>query len=114
MIRDRGRIKWISMMLPEHVKLLRDWASEDEFEKEKQLDEQQLEQLNDTLLEAMEFNRPVTITYYRHHQRKYELVIGKIHYWNELGQKLHIVDKFEEIHRIQLSAIADVRHAEEW
>lgn len=112
MIRDRGRIKWTSMMLPEHVKLLRDWAREDEYEKEKQLDEQQLEQLNDTILEAMEYNRPVAITYYR--QRKYELVVGKIHYWNELGQKLHIVDKFEEIHRIQLSAIADVRHADEW
>lgn len=112
MIRDRGRIKWTSMMLPEHVKLLRDWAREDEYEKEKQLDEQQLEQLNDTILEAMEYNRPVAITYYR--QPKYELVVGKIHYWNELGQKLHIVDKFEEIHRIELSAIADVRHADEW
>lgn len=112
MIRDRGRIKWTSMMLPEHVKLLRDWAQEDEYQKEKQLDEQQLERLNETILEAMEYNHPVSITHYR--QRKYELVIGKIHYWNELGQKLHIVDKFGEIHRIQLSAIADVRHADEW
>lgn len=112
MIRDRGRIKWTSMMLPEHVKMLRDWSQEDEYEKEKQLDEQQLEQLNDTILEAMEYNRPLGITYYR--QRKYELVIGKIHYWNELGQKLHIVDRFEEIHRIGISSIADVRLAEEW
>lgn len=112
MIRDRGRIKWTSMMLPEHVKLLRDWAQEDHYQKEKQLDEQQLEQLNETILDAMEFNHPVTITHYRH--QNYELVIGKIHYWNELGQKLHVVDKFEEIHRIQLSAIVDVRHADEW
>ncbi|WP_210365655.1 YolD-like family protein [Bacillus sp. REN3] len=112
MIRDRGRIKWTSMMLPEHVKLLRDWAQEDQYEKEKQLDEQQLEQLNDTILEAMEFNRPVSIAYYR--RRKYELVIGKIHYWDELGQKLHVVDRFEEVHRIEIAAIADVRHAEEW
>lgn len=112
MIRDRGRIKWTSMMLPEHVKMLRDWAQEDEYEKERQLDEQQLEQLNETILEAMEYNRPLSITYYR--QRKYELVIGKIHYWNELGQKLHIVDRFEEIHRIGISHIADVRLADEW
>ncbi|WP_079509644.1 YolD-like family protein [Mesobacillus jeotgali] len=112
MIRDRGRIKWTSMMLPEHVKMLRDWAQEDEYENEKQLDEQQLEQLNETILEAMEYNRPVSITYFR--QRKHELVIGKIHYWNEPGQKLHIVDRFEEIHRIAISAIADVRLADEW
>ncbi|MDQ0201957.1 hypothetical protein J2S10_005168 [Neobacillus ginsengisoli] len=25
MIRDRDRIKWVSMMLPEHVKLLREY-----------------------------------------------------------------------------------------
>lgn len=112
MIRDRGRIKWTSMMLPEHVKMLRDWTREDEDEKEKLLDEQQLEQLNETIMEAMEFNRPVTITYYR--SWKYELLIGKIHYWNETGQKLHVVDRFEEMHRIELAAIADVRHADEW
>lgn len=112
MIRDRGRIKWTSMMLPEHVKMLQDWAKEDNEEKEKQLDEQQLEQLNETIMEAMEFNTPVMITYYR--SWKYELLIGKIHYWNEIGQKLHVVDRFEEIHRIELAAIADVRHADEW
>ncbi|HEY4551210.1 MAG TPA: YolD-like family protein, partial [Bacillus sp. (in: firmicutes)] len=25
MIHDRGRIKWVSMMLPEHVRILREW-----------------------------------------------------------------------------------------
>lgn len=112
MIRDRGRIKWTSMMLPEHVKMLRDWAQEDQYEKEKQLDEQQLEQLNETILEAMEYNRLVSISYFRH--SKYELVIGKVHYWDELGEKLHIIDRFEEIHLIEISAIADVRLAVEW
>ena len=28
MIRDRGRMKWVSMMLPEHVRVLREWAEE--------------------------------------------------------------------------------------
>ncbi|TFI48759.1 YolD-like family protein, partial [Diaphorobacter sp. DS2] len=37
MIRDRGRIKWTSMMLPEHVKLLRDWAKEDTYEQKREL-----------------------------------------------------------------------------
>ncbi|WML47626.1 YolD-like family protein [Neobacillus sp. PS3-34] len=107
MIRDRGRIKWTSMMLPEHVKMLRDWVKEDVYEQEKEVDEQQLELMNDILSEAMEFNQSVTITHYRN--RNYELVLGIIHYWDELEQKLHIVDKFEEIHRIQLKYIADVR-----
>jgi hypothetical protein len=111
MIRDRGRIKWTSMMLPEHVKMLRDWAQEDEEEKEKELDEQQLELMNETIFEAMEFNRPVAITYYR--QRKYELVVGTIHYLDEISGRIHVVDSFEKVHRIGLPNIADIRIAED-
>ncbi|MFF2448702.1 YolD-like family protein [Neobacillus sp. NPDC058068] len=107
MIRDRGRIKWTSMMLPEHVKLLRDWVKEDGYEQKKEMDEQQLELMNETLSEAIEFDQFVTITHYRN--RNYEIVIGKIHYWNELTQRLHVVDRFAEVHRIPINAIADIR-----
>lgn len=110
MIRDRGRIKWTSMMLPEHVKLLRDWVKEDGYEQKREMDEQQLELMNETLSEAIEFDQFVTITHYR--DRNYEIVIGKIHYWNELTQRLHIVDRFEEVHRILIEAIADIRLTE--
>lgn len=107
MIRDRGRIKWTSMMLPEHVKLLRDWVKEDGYEQKKEMDEQQLELMNETLSEAIEFDQFVTITHYRN--RNYEIVIGKIHYWDGLSQRLHVVDRFEEVHRIPINAIADIR-----
>jgi hypothetical protein len=107
MIRDRGSIKWTSMMLPEHVKLLRDWVKEDQYKEKSEMDEQQLELMNDTLSEAMEFDQLVTITHY--HNRNYEIVIGKIHYWDELSQKLHIVDRFEEVHRISMGDIVDIR-----
>ncbi len=111
MIRDRGRIKWTAMMLPEHVKMLRDWVKEDENEKEKELDEQELERMNEIILEAMELNQLVAITHYR--QQKYEIVIGKIHYWDALASKLHIIDRFAELHRISLSSIADVSVVDE-
>jgi hypothetical protein len=111
MIRDRGRIKWTSMMLPEHVKLLRDWAKEDTYEKPKELDDQQLEQMNETLAEAMEFGQAVAITHFRNH--RHELVVGNIHYWDEISQKLHVIDHFGEVHRIPVSSVADVRAAGE-
>lgn len=107
MIRDRGRIKWTSMMLPEHVKLLRDWAKEDLYEKKVEIDEQQLEMMNGTISEAMEFEKTVTITHFR--RNHYELVIGTIHYWDETNQNLHIVDRFDEVHKIPISSMADVR-----
>ncbi|MEH7414802.1 YolD-like family protein [Neobacillus drentensis] len=107
MIRDRGKIKWTSMMLPEHVKLLRNWVKEDRYEEKREMDEQQLELMNETLSEAIEFNRFVTITHYRN--QNYEMVIGNIHYWDEFTQKLHVVDRFEEVHRIRIADIADIR-----
>lgn len=111
MIRDRGRIKWTSMMLPEHVKLLRDWVAEETYEQEKEIDEQQLELMNEVLAQAMELGQSVTITHYR--KPRYELIIGKVHYWNEFSQKIHIIDRFEEVHRIPFKHIADVRLTDE-
>lgn len=110
MIRDRGKIKWTSMMLPEHVKLLRDWANEDAFEQAREVDEQYLEVMNETIFEAMEFEKMVAVTYY--HQHKYEIAMGYIREWDELNQKLHVVDSFKETHRIPLQSIADVRFAD--
>ncbi|MBT2738036.1 hypothetical protein QF028_001047 [Neobacillus sp. B4I6] len=110
MIRDRGRIKWTSMMLPEHVKLLRDWVKEDRYEQKREMDEQHLELMNGILSEAIEYDQYVTITHYRN--RNYEIVIGKIHYWDELTQRLHVIDCFDEVHRIPMDAIADIRMTE--
>lgn len=107
MIRDRGRIKWTSMMLPEHVKMLRDWVVEDGHETKRILDEQQLEEMNVVMGEAMEERKDVTIAHYE--GKRYQLLIGRIHYYNELTQKLHIVDRFQQAHYIKLSDIADVR-----
>ncbi|WP_338451721.1 YolD-like family protein [Niallia oryzisoli] len=109
MIRDRGRIKWVSMMLPEHVKVLREWAEEDSYETKKELDEQQLEIMNEIIAEAMEYGRKVTIIHFRN--RKYELLVGHIHSWDRLNGRLHVVDRFGAEHRIELQNIMDVQRA---
>ncbi|WP_336822919.1 YolD-like family protein [Sporosarcina sp. USHLN248] len=38
-IKDRGRIKWTAMMLPEHLAELRDWYAEDEYTERSELTE---------------------------------------------------------------------------
>jgi hypothetical protein len=111
MLRDRGKIKWASMMLPEHVKFLRDWAKEDAFEASKEIDEQYLEIMNERILEAVELGKKVMITCYRNH--KYETVIGTIHHWNEINQQLNMVDQCEEVQQISLASIVDVQNTEE-
>ena len=65
MIKDRGNIKWGSMMLSEHLKLLREWKKED-YAKKRELSEWELEELQRTIDQA--FN-----------QQKYV----KLNVWNE-------------------------------
>jgi len=107
MIRDRGSIKWTAMMLPEHVKLLREWAEEDSYEQKPELDEQQMEEMNHLLCHALEVNQELVITYYN--QKRHQLMIGTIHHYNELSQKLHIIDKFGEPHYLTINQVIDIR-----
>jgi broad-specificity NMP kinase len=95
------------MMLPEHVKLLRDWVKEDQYEQKKVIDEQQFESMNEALMEAIEFNQSVAITYYQNDN--YEMVVGKVHHWNEQAQKLYVVDRFDEMYHIAITDIADIQ-----
>ncbi|MDN4492036.1 YolD-like family protein [Ureibacillus aquaedulcis] len=49
MIRDRGNIKWNAMMLPEHVKVLREWHEKDNYVEKPELDEWALQELSEQL-----------------------------------------------------------------
>lgn len=110
MIRDRGAIKWTAMMLPEHVKVLRDWAEEDTFQQKPDLDEQHIEEMNGILCEAMELGSELMITYYeaKHHK----LLLGTIHHYDDLQGRLHIIDKFGDVHYIPTNMLIDLRLSE--
>ncbi|GGA61758.1 YolD-like family protein [Ornithinibacillus halotolerans] len=68
MVQDRGSIKWTSLMLPEHVELLKSIWTEDTKVKKPLLDEQELELINSRLMEAYQHKQPIQITYYKHAQ----------------------------------------------
>ncbi len=91
MIRDRGNIKWTSMMLPEHVKLLRDWSEADAYQEKPELDEQQLEQFNETICRAMEEHAELIFTYYKDHF--FHTCSGYVHYIDPTLHMLRIVDE---------------------
>ncbi|WP_036200000.1 YolD-like family protein [Ureibacillus sinduriensis] len=61
MIRDRGNIKWNAMMLPEHVKLLREWHEKDDDVEKPELDEWALQELSEQLKIAYTNNSEVEI-----------------------------------------------------
>ncbi|GKV57576.1 hypothetical protein NCCP2222_35230 [Sporosarcina sp. NCCP-2222] len=65
MIRDRGNIKWTAMMLPEHIQQLRNWQAEDGRLPRGMPDEQQLEEWNYKISNAMEGGTPVSIEFWQ-------------------------------------------------
>ncbi|MBS4176427.1 YolD-like family protein [Lederbergia citrea] len=111
MIRDRGRIKWNSLMLPEHVKMLRGWADEDTEEQQKQLDEQKLEWLNETAREAMAFEKEVIINHFANNH--YEKMEGRIRCFDALQKEFRIVDRTGDIKRISVENIEQMILADE-
>ena len=94
-------------MLPEHVKMLRDWTEEDTHMVKPELDEQQLEAMNDVLYTALEDGSELVITHYE--CKQHNLLIGNIHHYDQLTRKLHIVDKFGDAHYLAIEEIIDVR-----
>ena len=109
MIRDRGKIKWTSMMLPEHVSMLRDWAQEDSYETRNELDEQKIEEINHVIAEAMEYGVSVRIIYYKVSTRRHESVEGCIHFCNDQARKLHIAGKDGETYFVPYAELTDVQ-----
>lgn len=106
MIQDRGSIKWTAMMLPEHVKLLREYnESLDKVEKPV-LDEQKYEEFNEVICEAMEENMTLQFTYYQKGEIK--KLVGNIHYIDQLKRELRIVDYLTKKHVLKLGDIIEI------
>lgn len=76
MLKDRGNIKWqTSFLLPEHVAGIKQFAEESKKVSKPELDEQQLEEFERTICEAMEYNQSLTFVYWKN--GFYETVVGK-------------------------------------
>ncbi|MGD6794702.1 YolD-like family protein [Metabacillus indicus] len=106
-IRDRGSIKWTSMMLPEHVKELRKYINEDYYNVQEPVpDEQQLEEINSLILEAMELNIFLSFTIYK--DKRLKEVSGHIHYIDHVKQEFKIYDKDNHLNVLKITSIKDV------
>ncbi|WP_339250081.1 YolD-like family protein [Sporosarcina sp. FSL W8-0480] len=108
MIRDRGRIKWTAMMLPEHVEQLRDWQKEDQHQLRQHPDEQQMEEWNYRIQEAIEKNRPITVHYW---QDKRILtaggIVSKIDILEGMFQLTSQANQTHQIPFVNLKSISD-------
>ena len=65
MNKDRGTIKWTSLMLPEHIQRLRAWENELHDKPPKEKADWELEALHQTIQQAYELKMPITFTLYK-------------------------------------------------
>lgn len=71
-IHDRGTMKWTSLMLPEHVRMLREMWDDTEYKEMPILDEQQIAENNLLLQEALEYDLLISIKHYYNHEHVIE------------------------------------------
>ncbi|PAL14837.1 YolD-like family protein [Peribacillus simplex] len=105
-IRDRGNIKWTSLMLPEHIKMLRQYFGEEYYD-EPVLDEQHLEEMNDLIAASMEFTFPISFTLYQNNRQS--SLEGLVHYVDQTNRHLRVIDVDGRIHKIPFSTIKGVK-----
>ncbi|MUK89169.1 YolD-like family protein [Ornithinibacillus sp. L9] len=100
---DRGSIKWTSMMMPEHIQMLRDLDKQYHYKQKPVLDDQELQEINNKLLLAIHNNLTVAVKYYKDHD--YHYVTGKL-------KKIDAIEKyilFEDFTKINLHDVLDVQ-----
>lgn len=61
-VQDRGTKKWVSLMLPEHVEMLKEVFIE--YKEKPELDMQEMEKIDETLKWALETEGEIEVTYF--------------------------------------------------
>lgn len=107
MMKDRGSIKWVSLMLPEHVKMLRKWHEEINNDWTKPiLNEDQLEEMNRQLENAIANHLSLTFTV-ASLTHPIQLT-GKVHTYDHANRKLKIQVHDEQIHSIRIDDVIHI------
>ncbi|MFC7371150.1 YolD-like family protein [Fictibacillus iocasae] len=110
MIRDRGNIKWTSMMLPEHVKLLRTHEEEADRMEQPHMDEQKQEEWEELLCEAMAENRMLRIDCYK--DGRIVQVEGAVHFLDEIKKEIRIITVSGQRAAVKTASITEMRFSE--
>jgi len=104
---DRGNKKWTSLMLPEHVEMLRQFANEDYYKTPKPLlDPYQVQEIEEKIHYAMEYHYPVKFDVW--YDGFVERVSGHIHYLDPIQKEIRLKNDKGNIERIKFANIIDV------
>ncbi|RDW22085.1 YolD-like family protein [Oceanobacillus chungangensis] len=106
MAKDRGTIKWSSLMLPEHVELLKELWKEDEKVTKPLLDPQQIEVIHNDLMEAYRLRKYVTLSRYQNATISH--LTGLITKLDQYGYEIVLQTEDHNRHRIPFQQITSL------
>ncbi len=105
MIKDRGNIKWSSLMLSEHREKLKELFYREDERERPELDEQKREELDSILKKAVCQQLLVRVVYYQN--RQYKELMGIIKGYDQSKKSLIITFGKNENH-LKISDIIDL------
>lgn len=105
--RDRGKIKWTALMLPEHAGLLREWQAEDDYIKRPELTEFDLQDIQEQLESAMMRKCMTQIRTWK--DGEVTGYLGTVEEIDVRNQLIMLQDPFE-IERIPAAQIIAIQH----
>jgi hypothetical protein len=106
-IRDRGKIKWLgALFAPEHRGMLRELARDELRQAKPILDEYEIEELENRICHAMEYNFPVIISKWQDGFTYEER--GNVHYLDPIRKEVRIVSEEGSVMRIKFTDIVAV------
>ncbi len=108
-VRDRGKIKWTALMLPEHIAKLREWQAEDEKVPQPVLSEFDLKEIQNQLESARMKKCMTQIRIWQEHK-----IIGYIGTVEEIDihNRIIILEDPYNTERIPADLIIAVQHLE--
>lgn len=105
--RARSNIKWATaMMLPEHVKLLREHRQNLNKQSKPILDEQEWEEINRQISEAMNQSLEITLTYFKNGE--FIQTAGVPIRCNSFSKILDVRDDMENVTSLKMENIIEV------
>lgn len=107
MIRDRGNKKWVSLMLPEHVKMLRDMSVDLKRQNKPVLDEYQIQEFEERIKYAQEFKLPLEFSIFEYGFIKN--VVGRVMKMDPLEKKIKIKTMNDSVEFVHFYEIINVQ-----
>ncbi len=95
-IKDRGNIKWTSLMLVEHKKALKKLRENIDLKEKPELDEQELMRLNMILKKALKVDKTTLIVYYS--KGKFKQIEGLIKKYLPLQRQILVKNEEQKIY----------------